>query len=120
MPVMQHSEEQEHRKAQVDVNIAEADMHYGETEPFGMYAAVRRRLAEIDPRLLPHPQQIGSFEGYAAVGAALLAAVGSHVLVESVYKGGRIERSCHSCLGKPDYPCPEFQAIAEALGIEVE
>lgn len=109
---MQLSEEQEHQKVEIDVD-------HDENEPFGMYAAVCKRLTEIDVRLVPRPEQIGLFEGYTAVGAALLAAIGSHMLVESVYEGGRIERLCESCPGRPAYPCPEFQAIAEALGIEV-
>lgn len=90
-----------------------------EYEPPHLYETVRARLAEIDPQLVPHPAQIGGFEGYAAVGAALLAAVGSHAIVESWYADGRHERLCDTCPGHPDYPCPEHRAIAEALGIEV-
>jgi hypothetical protein len=90
---------------------------YNDT-PFHLYEDARKRLAAIDPRLLPHPQQISHFEGYAAVGAALLAAIGSHTLVESVYEGGRVERLCDTCPGQPAYPCSELAQIAEALGIE--
>ena len=83
-----------------------------------LYTRVTRRLTEIDPRLVPHPLQIGMFEGHAAVGAALLAAVGSHAISEALYEGSRIERHCESCPGRPEYPCPELREVTRALGIE--
>jgi hypothetical protein len=85
--------------------------------PFSLYAAVRTRLAEIDPALVPHPAQIGGFEGLAAVGAALLSAVGAHCIVKSIHMGGRVEHYCDTCPGKPAYPCTEHREIAEALGL---
>lgn len=85
-----------------------------------IYEAVRERLREIDPKLVPHPQQIGMFEGYAAVGAALLAAVGSHSVCEVVYIGGSVESWCESCPGRPAFPCNELRQAFEALGISLD
>ena len=90
-----------------------------EFKPFHLYDAVKERLTEIDAALVPHPQQIGGFDGLTAVGAALLAAVGAHSVVESVYLGGRVERLCWTCPDRPAYPCPEHREVAQALGIEI-